>query len=149
MEVEELSPLAQRFPLTPTKGVPDEDDGFVDILENDLEVRSLTPSGPLHLPPWDVPEESSELLQQDYDCIPMSEESEVTESQPDLWPIREEQVAAAAVRKGWEGGGNALLHSFSWFCASPSSEGSLPSPGSEGLPCVEMLARPQRAALED
>nr|KAF6470888.1 cell division cycle 25B [Molossus molossus] len=37
MEVEELSPLAQRFPLTPTKGAPDEDDGFVDILESDLK----------------------------------------------------------------------------------------------------------------
>lgn len=103
MEVEELSPLAQRFPLTPTKGVPDEDDGFVDILEDDLEVGGLAPSGPLHLPPWDAPEESSELLQRDYDSIPMSEESEVTESQPDLWPIREEQVAGAAVRGGWAG----------------------------------------------
>lgn len=50
MEVEELSPLAQRFPLTPTKGAPDEDDGFVDILESDLKVSSLAPSGPLHLP---------------------------------------------------------------------------------------------------
>lgn len=55
MEVEELSPLAKRFPLTPTQGVPEEDDGFVDILENDLKVSSLAPSGPLHLPPCDVP----------------------------------------------------------------------------------------------
>ncbi|XP_054579824.1 M-phase inducer phosphatase 2 isoform X1 [Eptesicus fuscus] len=45
MEVEELSPLAQRFPLTPTKGVPDEDDGFVDILENDLKDDDSVPPG--------------------------------------------------------------------------------------------------------
>ncbi|XP_059561624.1 M-phase inducer phosphatase 2 isoform X1 [Myotis daubentonii] len=45
MEVEELSPLAQRFPLTPTKGVPDEDDGFVDILEDDLEDADSVPPG--------------------------------------------------------------------------------------------------------
>lgn len=37
MEVEELSPLAQHFSLTPTKGATEEDDGFVDILENDLK----------------------------------------------------------------------------------------------------------------
>lgn len=55
MEVEDLSPLAQRFSLTPTKGASDEDDGFVDILENDLKVSSLALSGPLHLPPWDLP----------------------------------------------------------------------------------------------
>ncbi|XP_070276075.1 M-phase inducer phosphatase 2 isoform X2 [Myotis yumanensis] len=45
MEVEELSPLAQRFPLTPTTGVPDEDDGFVDILEDDLEDDDSVPPG--------------------------------------------------------------------------------------------------------
>ena len=33
----------------------------------------------------------------------MSEELEVTESQPDLWPIREEEVAGAAVEGGWTG----------------------------------------------
>ena len=33
----------------------------------------------------------------------MSEELEVTESQPDLWPIREEEVAGAAVEGGWAG----------------------------------------------
>ena len=31
------------------------------------------------------------------------EELEVTESQPDLWPIREEEVAGAAVEGGWAG----------------------------------------------
>lgn len=104
MEVEDLSPLAQRFPLTPTKGAPDEDDGFVDILESDLKVSSLAPSGPPTSPSLRSPkEESSELLQQDYDLISMSEEElEVTESQPDLWPIRE-QLAGAAVRGGWAG----------------------------------------------
>lgn len=97
MEVEELSPLAQRFPLTPTKGVPDEDDGFVDILENDLKVSSLAPSGPPTSPSLGCPkEESSELH-------PNVRRSEVTESQPDLWPIREEQVAGAARRGGWAG----------------------------------------------
>ncbi|XP_045430348.1 M-phase inducer phosphatase 2 isoform X2 [Pipistrellus kuhlii] len=45
MEVDELSPLAQRFPLTPTKGVPEEDDGFVDILENDLKDDDSVPPG--------------------------------------------------------------------------------------------------------
>ncbi|KAM7126435.1 M-phase inducer phosphatase 2 isoform 3-T3 [Molossus nigricans] len=45
MEVEELSPLAQRFPLTPTKGAPDEDDGFVDILESDLKDDDSVPPG--------------------------------------------------------------------------------------------------------
>ncbi|XP_045689390.1 M-phase inducer phosphatase 2 [Phyllostomus hastatus] len=45
MEVEELSPLAQRFSLTPTKGAPDEDDGFVDILEHDLKDDDSVPPG--------------------------------------------------------------------------------------------------------
>ncbi|XP_037003702.2 M-phase inducer phosphatase 2 isoform X2 [Artibeus jamaicensis] len=45
MEVEELSPLAQRFSLTPTKGAPDEDDGFVDVLDNDLKDDDSVPSG--------------------------------------------------------------------------------------------------------
>ncbi|KAM5304966.1 M-phase inducer phosphatase 2 isoform 2-T2 [Glossophaga mutica] len=45
MEVEELSPLAQRFSLTPTKGTSDEDDGFVDILENDLKDDDSVPPG--------------------------------------------------------------------------------------------------------
>ncbi|XP_036907615.1 M-phase inducer phosphatase 2 isoform X2 [Sturnira hondurensis] len=45
MEVEELSPLAQRFSLTPTKGAPDEDDGFVDILDNDLKDDDSVPPG--------------------------------------------------------------------------------------------------------
>ncbi|ELK28654.1 M-phase inducer phosphatase 2 [Myotis davidii] len=45
MEVGELSRLAQRFPLTSTKGVPDEDDGFVDILEDDLEDADSVPRG--------------------------------------------------------------------------------------------------------
>lgn len=109
MEVEELSPLARCcFSLTPTKGATEEDDGFVDILESDLKVNRLVPSGPLPLPPWDLPkEESLELLQQDCDLSPMSEEElEVTKSQSELWPIREEQVAAvrggcAGRREGW------------------------------------------------
>lgn len=46
MEVEELSPLAQHFSLTPTKGATEEDDGFVDILENDLKVSSCPVRGP-------------------------------------------------------------------------------------------------------
>lgn len=50
MEVEELSPLTQHFSLTPTKGATEEDDGFVDILENDLKVNNLSLSGP-SLPP--------------------------------------------------------------------------------------------------
>ncbi|XP_053773741.1 M-phase inducer phosphatase 2 isoform X2 [Desmodus rotundus] len=45
MEVEDLSPLAQRFSLTPTKGASDEDDGFVDILENDLKDDDKVPPG--------------------------------------------------------------------------------------------------------
>lgn len=106
METEELTPLARcRFSLTPTERAAEEDDGFVDILESDLKVNSLALSSPLPLPPWDLPkEESSELLQQDYDLIPMSEEElEVTESQPFLWPIREEEVAGAAVKGRWAG----------------------------------------------
>ncbi|XP_054429956.1 M-phase inducer phosphatase 2 isoform X2 [Pteronotus mesoamericanus] len=45
MEVEELSPLAQRFSLSPTKGAPDEDDGFVDVLENNLKDDDSVPPG--------------------------------------------------------------------------------------------------------
>uniref|UniRef100_A0A8C6QQL0 M-phase inducer phosphatase n=1 Tax=Nannospalax galili TaxID=1026970 RepID=A0A8C6QQL0_NANGA len=42
MEVEALSPVAQScFSLTPAEGAAEEDDGFVDILENDLKVNSL------------------------------------------------------------------------------------------------------------
>ncbi|XP_029077566.1 M-phase inducer phosphatase 2 isoform X2 [Monodon monoceros] len=106
MEVEELTPLAQCcFSLTPARGPAEEDDGFVDILESDLKVNSLALSGPLPLPPWDLRKgESSELLQQDYDLTSVSEEElEVTESQPDLWPIRGEEVAGAAVKGGWAG----------------------------------------------
>lgn len=43
MEVEELSPMAQPFSLTPTKGATEEDDGFVDILENDLKDDDAVP----------------------------------------------------------------------------------------------------------
>lgn len=128
MEVEELTPLAQCcFSLTPTKGAAEEDDGFVDILESDLKVNSLALSGPLPLPPWDLRKgESSELLQQDYDLTSMSEEElEVTESQPDLWPIRGEEVAGAAVKGGWAGQREAwssCMAHFSQFYASPCSE---------------------------
>lgn len=52
MEVEELSPLAHRFSLTPTKGATEEDDGFVDILESDLKVSSVAPLVCLPLCPW-------------------------------------------------------------------------------------------------
>ncbi|XP_039719745.1 M-phase inducer phosphatase 2 isoform X2 [Pteropus medius] len=45
MEVEELSPLAHRFSLTPTKGATEEDDGFVDILESDLKDDDAVPPG--------------------------------------------------------------------------------------------------------
>lgn len=55
MEVEELSPLAHRFSLTPTKGATEEDDGFVDILESDLKVSIVAPSGCLPLCPWGLP----------------------------------------------------------------------------------------------
>lgn len=49
----------------------------------------------------------------------MSEELEVTESQPDLWPIREEQTAAAAgCRETW----SSCVPHFSQFCASHSSK---------------------------
>ncbi|KAM8775552.1 M-phase inducer phosphatase 2 isoform 1-T1 [Rhynchonycteris naso] len=43
MEVEEMSPLAKRFSLSPTTGAPEEDDGFVDILENDLKDHDSIP----------------------------------------------------------------------------------------------------------
>lgn len=71
MDIEELTPLAPcRLSLTPTKGAAEEDDGFVDILESDLKVNCFTLSGLLPPAPWDLPkEESSELLQQDYDLI--------------------------------------------------------------------------------
>nr|KAF6421874.1 cell division cycle 25B [Rousettus aegyptiacus] len=45
MEVEELSPLAHRFSLTPTKGATEEDDGFVDILESELKDDDAVPPG--------------------------------------------------------------------------------------------------------
>lgn len=46
MEVEELSPLAPcPFSLTPTKGATEEDDGFVDILESDLQDDDSVPPG--------------------------------------------------------------------------------------------------------
>ena len=45
---------------------------------------------------------------QDRDVIPVSEEEfEVTESQPNLWPMREEQVAGATVEGGLEGRGSS------------------------------------------
>lgn len=83
MEVEELSPLTQHFSLTPTKGATEEDDGFVDILENDLKVNNLSLSGP-SLPP-SLPEVSQKgglsSFSKTYDLIPMSKaELEVTES---------------------------------------------------------------------
>lgn len=47
MEIEEWSPPARsRFPLTATQGSSEEDDGFVDILESDLKVTSLSPGSP-------------------------------------------------------------------------------------------------------
>ncbi|ELV12836.1 M-phase inducer phosphatase 2 [Tupaia chinensis] len=46
MEVEESSPLAQScFPLTPTEGSSEEDDGFVDILDSDLKDDDAVPPG--------------------------------------------------------------------------------------------------------
>ncbi|KAG8513426.1 M-phase inducer phosphatase 2 [Galemys pyrenaicus] len=47
MEVQQLSPMAQSpFSLTPAESAPEEDDGFVDILESDLQVNSFAPGGP-------------------------------------------------------------------------------------------------------
>ncbi|XP_055977610.1 M-phase inducer phosphatase 2 isoform X2 [Sorex fumeus] len=44
MEVDTLSPLARSpFSLTPTKGSPEEDDGFVDLLEKDLKDDDSVP----------------------------------------------------------------------------------------------------------
>uniref|UniRef100_A0A8C6QQN7 M-phase inducer phosphatase n=1 Tax=Nannospalax galili TaxID=1026970 RepID=A0A8C6QQN7_NANGA len=46
MEVEALSPVAQScFSLTPAEGAAEEDDGFVDILENDLKDDDVVPPG--------------------------------------------------------------------------------------------------------
>lgn len=103
MEVEELSPLAQHFSLTPTKGSTEEDDGFVDILENDLKVNNLSPSGPYFSLPGVSQKGGLSSCSKTCDLISMAKaELEVTESQPNLWPIREEQAAgAAAVRGGW------------------------------------------------
>lgn len=60
MEVEELSPVAQPSSfLTPVERASEEDDGFVDILENDLKVNSLGPQGPLLAPHSASPEKDS------------------------------------------------------------------------------------------
>lgn len=71
MEVDLLSPVAQSpFSLTPTKGSPEEDDGFVELLENDLKVSSLAPL----VPAWDQPKEKNlQLLHPDYGFTPWSE----------------------------------------------------------------------------
>ncbi|XP_034352830.1 M-phase inducer phosphatase 2 isoform X2 [Arvicanthis niloticus] len=46
MEVEELSPVAQSSSsLTPVERASEEDDGFVDILENDLKGDDMVPAG--------------------------------------------------------------------------------------------------------
>lgn len=67
----------------------------------------------------------------------MSEELEVTESQPDLWPIREEEVAGAAVEGGWAGQREAWSSCIAMLLISvqvPPASGALQFPGPGGCP---------------
>lgn len=67
----------------------------------------------------------------------MSEELEVTESQADLWPIREEEVAGAAVEGGWAGQREAWSSCIAMLLISmqvPPASGALQFPGPGGCP---------------
>ena len=65
------------------------------------------------------------------------EELEVTESQPDLWPIREEEVAGAAVEGGWAGQREAWSSCIAMLLISmqvPLASGAPQFPGPGGCP---------------